>query len=117
MAVVSVNVKMKSMIEAALGDPAEYLSPSDKVVMGESLASGYLNASDLLLFMRILDHQNASLNKHKTLLECIKGSKAALDSPSKAPMSENVEMQKRRAHLQVRADTREYNRMVFGSEM
>lgn len=123
MAALTITSAMQTVLERAMNSE-NTLSLSEKAAAESCLADGELKVHNIGLLKKCLQAVNASGGANMSLLECLKGSQAGFARSDKgkgkktdtSPDAEAARRQ-RREFLQLEREKREYNRMVFGSEV
>lgn len=125
MAALTITGLMKEVLERFTTEESSVLTTDEKALVSQSLINGQLAMQSVPLLKKCLDADNAArkdTSSKISLRECIRGSQASIIVPKKegakgdGPKPDPA-LLKRREFLQLEREKKEYNRMVFGSDV
>lgn len=122
MAALSLTTKLVVILDQLITCEDEIISRVDKELIIDNTRKNYLEIKNLRILMKYINHVNDS---NITLKGCLLNCKIIIlnkDTESSEVVDESEEdirikeLKARRDYLTLRRETREYNRMVFGTE-
>ena len=116
MALLSVTDRIQGILKEASAKDSDVLDSTEKETILDMLEKGKLRVKNLDILKKYLDHRNATRGEKMSLLDCIRGAEASLSPDYEASRDEEEALIRHRDYLRVQSETREYNRMVFGTE-